>query len=223
MIATLLVPRRFALWTLANGTFPGALACIGIAIALSIIGAYDIATRTDVEDIVFGPTRSSAVDALIGAIGVERTSVLVYMLQQSFDVLVVASAATPIFLWLLGSSAMHASAALRGVRGRAYLPMIVVFAYAELCYQAPTSLTGLAFGSFGSGPGPQIASAVSILALVWFGMVVYRAIEIHYRVSGDRALGIFLVGAIAFYLVPFLLIIGVLIAIVLAAALLQYF
>src|SRR5207245_4003848 len=66
--------------------------------------------------IVFGSTRSAIVDTLLVAIGVERTAVLVYVLQRSFDALVVAAAITPIFLWLLGSSAIHAAARFRGVR-----------------------------------------------------------------------------------------------------------
>jgi len=163
------------------------------------------------------------VNALIGAIGVDRTSVLVYMLQRSFDALVVASAITPLFLWILGSSAMHAAARLRGVRGHAYLPMLVLFAYATVVYQVPTSAAGLLLGAFGSGPGPQVASIVSVVTLVWFGFVAFRGIELHYEVSADRALGIFVIGATVFYLVPLVLIVAALVAIVLAASLLQYF
>jgi len=222
-LAVLLSPRRFADWALRTGTFPQALVFIGLAMAFSIVGAYRLATTIRVEDLVFGPTRSSFVDTLIAAIGVDRTTVLVYMLERSFDVLVVASAITPLFLWLLGSSAMHAAARIRGIRGHAYLPMIVLFAYAEVGYQVPTSTAGILFGSIGAGPGPQLASAVSVVALAWFALVVYRGIEIYYGVSGERAIAIFLLGAIVFYIVPLILIVGALIAIVLAASLLEYF
>jgi hypothetical protein len=222
-LAVLLSPRRFAEWALRSGTFPQALVLIAVAMAFSIVGAYRLATTIRVEDLVFGPTRSSVIDALIGAIGVERTTVLVYMLERSFDVLVVASAITPLFLWLLGSSAMHAAARIRGVRGHAYLPMIVLFAYAEAGYQVPTSTAGILFGAFGSGLGPQLASAVSVIALAWFALVVYRGVESYYGVSGDRAIAIFLLGAIVFYIVPLILIVAALIAIVLAASLLEYF
>ena len=159
---------------------------------------------------------------LIDALGVERTSVLVYMLQRSFDALVVATALTPIFFWLLGSSAMHAAARLRGVRGHPYLPVIVLFAYAELVYQAPTSLADVLLGPLGP-PGPQIANLIGLVALVWFALVVLRGIELHYEVSSDRALAIFVIGALVFYLVPLVLIIVTLFAIVVAAAILQYF
>ena len=93
-LAVLLSPRRFADWALRTGTFPQALVFIGLAMAFSIVGAYRLATTIRVEDLVFGPTRSSFVDTLIAAIGVDRTTVLVYMLERSFDVLVVASAIT---------------------------------------------------------------------------------------------------------------------------------
>ena len=187
----------------------------------STAGAYRMATSIRVEDIVFGPTRSPAVDTLLAAIGVERTAVLVYLLQRSFDALVVASAITPIFLWLLGSSAMHAAARLRGARGHPFVPLLVLFAYAELVYQAPTSLAGIIFGALGAGA--QLATALSIVMLVWFGMVIYRGIELHYQVPGDRARAIFVMGALVFYLVPLVLIVGTLVAIVMAAAILEYF
>src|SRR6266511_4395395 len=144
-----------------------------------------MATSIRVEDIVFGPTRSPAIDTLLVAIGVERTSVLVYVLQRSFDALVVAAALTPIFLWLLGSSAIHAAARFRGARGRPYLPLLVLFGYAELFYQAPTSLAGIAFAG---SPFAVIGDVVSVVMLVWFALVVNRAIQLHYVVPGDQAL-----------------------------------
>jgi len=214
-------PRRFAAWALRTGSLPLALACIALAMIFSTAGAYRMATSIRVEDIVFGPTRSPAVDTLLGFIGVQRTSVLVYMLQRSFDALVVASALTPIFLWLLGSSAMHAAARLRGARGHPFIPLLVLFAYAELVYQAPTSLVGIIFGA--EGAGAQLASVLSLVMLVWFGFVIYRGIELHYDVPGDRARAIFVLGALVFYLVPLVLIVGALVAIVMAAAILQYF
>jgi hypothetical protein len=181
--------------------------------------AYVVSRTVRVEDLVFGPTRSPAIDTLVGVIGIERTAVLVYLLERSFDALVIASALTPIFLVLLGSSAMHAAARLRGLRGHPYRPFLLLFAYAELVYQIPTSLAAIQFTGSASG----IASAVSLLMLIWFAFVVHRGIKLHYDVSGDRALAILLIGAIVFYLLPLLLIGGTLVAIVVAAAVLQYF
>ena len=205
-------PRAFASWALQAGTFWG-LACVPIAMVFSTLSAYRLSQTVHVDDIVFGPTRSAIVDTLLVAIGVERTSVLVYVLQRSFDALVVAAALTPIFLWLLGSSAIHAAARFRGARGRPFLPLLVLFGYAELFYQAPTSLAGIAFAG---SPLAFIGDAVSVVMLVWFALVVHRAIQLHYGVPGDQALGIF-------YLLPLFLIAVLLVVVVVAAAILRYF
>jgi hypothetical protein len=212
-------PRPFAQWALSAPVFP-ALACVAFAMVFSTLGAYRLSQTVHVDDIVYGPTRSAIVDSLLVAIGVERTAVLVYVLQRSFDALVLAAALTPIFLWLLGSSAIHAAARFRGVRGRPYLPLLVLFGYGTLAYQLPTSLAGIAFAG---GPLAILADAVSVVMLVWLGLVVHRAIGLHYGVGPDRALGIFVLGAVAFYLLPLILIGVLLVAVVVAAAILQYF
>ncbi len=212
-------PRAFASWALGANTFWG-LACVPIAMVFSTLSAYRLSQAVHVDDIVFGPTRSAIVDALLLAVGVERTSVLIYVLQRSFDALIVAAALTPIFLWLLGSSAIHAAARFRGLRGRPYRPLLVLFGYAELLYQVPTSLAGIAFAG---GPLTIVADVVSVVMLVWFALVVHRAIQLHYGVPGDQALGIFLLGGIAFYLLPLIIIAILLVAIVVAAAILEYF
>ena len=58
---------------------------------------------------------------------------------------------------------------------------------------------------------------------MWFALVVHRAIEQHYGVPGDQALAILLLGGLAFYLLPLILIAVLLVAIVVAAAILRYF
>jgi hypothetical protein len=212
-------PRAFASWALGASTFWG-LACVPVAMVFSTLSAYRLSQTVHVDDIVFGPTRSAIVDTLLLAIGVERTAVLVYVLQRSFDALVVAAALTPIFLWLLGSSAIHAAARFRGVRGRPYKPLLVLFGYAELVYQVPTSLASIAFAG---GPFSGIVDVVSVAMLVWFALVVHRGIQLHYGVLGDTALAIFLLGGLAFYLLPLILIAILLVVIVVTAAILQYF
>jgi hypothetical protein len=212
-------PKAFASWALHANTFWG-LACVPIAMVFSMLSAYRLSQTVHVDDIVFGPTRSAIVDTLLLAIGVERTAVLVYVLQRSFDALVVAAALTPIFLWLLGSSAIHAAARIRGLRGRAYLPLLVLFGYAVLVYQLPTSLAGILFAG---GPLAAFADIISVAMVAWLALVVHRAIQLHYAVSGDKALAIFIIGGLAFYLLPLILIGILLVAIVVAAAILQYF
>src|SRR5438876_8312320 len=98
----------------------------------STVSAYRLSQSVHVDDIVFGSTRSAIVDTLLVAIGVERTAVLVYVLQRSFDALVVAAATTPIFLRLLGPCAIHAAARFRGVQRRRYPPLLVLFRHALL-------------------------------------------------------------------------------------------
>jgi hypothetical protein len=115
---------------------------------------------------------------------------------------------------------MHAAAGIRGVRGRTYLPLLVLFAYAELVYQVPTSVAGIAFAGGALAP---VTDVVSVVMLAWFGLVVFRGIERHYGVSGRPALAIFLLGGLVFYLLPLILIAATLVAIVVAAAVLQYF
>ena len=212
-------PRAFAAWGLHASAF-GGLASVPIAMVFSVLSAYRLSQTVHVDDIVFGPARSAVVDTLLVAIGVERTAVLVYVLQRSFDALVVAAALTPIFLWLLGSSAIHAAARFRGVRGRPYWPLLVLFGYAELVYQVPTSLAGIVFAG---GPFTSLADVISVVMLVWFALVVHRAIELHYSVGGDQAAAIFLIGGLAFYLLPLVVIGVLLVSVVVAAAILQYF
>jgi hypothetical protein len=212
-------PSAFAAWALGASTF-WSLACVALAMVFSTFSAYRLSQTVHVEDIVFGPTRSGVIDALLLAIGVERTAVLVYVLQRSFDALVVAAALTPIFLWLLGSSAIHAAARFRRVRGRPYRPLLVLFGYAELVYQAPTSLVGIVFPG---GPLRVVADVVSLVMLAWFALVVHRGIQLHYGVPARSALAIFLLGGLVFYLLPLILIGVSLVIIVLAAAILDYF
>src|SRR5207245_6540835 len=188
--------------------------------SFSSCSSYPLSQTVSFDVIVVGSSRSSIVDTLLVAIGVARTAVLVYVLQRSFDALVVAAAITPIFLWLLGSSAIHAAARFRGVRGRPYLPLLVLFGYAELVYQAPTSLAGIVFAG---GPFTGIADAVSVVMLVWFALVVHRAITLHYGVSGVHALAFFLIVVLRFYLLSVIFIVVLLVSIVVAAAILQYF
>jgi hypothetical protein len=96
----------------------------------------------------------------------------------------------------------------------------VLFGYAELAYQAPTSLTGIAFAG---GPFAVVADVASIVMLVWFALVVHRGIQLHYGVPDDEARWIFLVGALVFYLLPLILIAILLVVVVVAAAILEYF
>jgi hypothetical protein len=85
----------------------------------------------------------------------------------------------------------------------------------------PTAISaGIAFAG---SPLAGLADAISVVMLVWLAFVVHRAIEMHYGVAGDQALAIFIIGGLAFYLLPLILIGILLVAIVVAAAILEYF
>src|SRR5207249_8610925 len=101
-------------------------------------------------------------------------------------------------------------------------PVVILFAYAELAYQVPTSTAGMIFG-FGRGLGPSLASAVGVVMFLWLAAVAYRGIELHYGVTGGRTLEVFLIAGALFYLLPGLLIVAAFVAIIIAAAVLEYF
>jgi hypothetical protein len=221
-LRTIYWPRRFAATLLARGSLLGSLVCIAVAMAFSTVAAYRIAQTVRFEELVFGPGRSPAIDALLNTIGRDRTAVVVYLFERSFDLLIIASALTPLFFWLLGSSAVHAAARLQGVRGRLYLPILLLFAYAALAYEVPVATATILLGA-GPGPGESLSGAISLVMLLWFAAVAYRGIELHYGVSGGRALMIFVIAIVLFYLLPAALIIAAIISIVVAAAVLEYF
>ena len=205
---------------LAHGTLPVAIALVALATALSSLAAIRVSQEVRVDELLFGERRSAAIDLLLTLLGTERTSVVVYLVQRSFDAVVVATGATPIFVWLLGSSAVHASARLAGLR-RDYLPLLVLFGYATALTRIPADAASAALGVDG-GPVPQLAGLVGALSLVWLGAIVWRAIQSHYVVSGGRALSVLIVAIVLFYLVPLALILVAAVAIVLAAIVLEY-
>ncbi len=214
-------PRSGTALVLQNGRFLVAAALVTIATVFAEIAASRFASEVHSEDLFFAQTRSPFVSLLLGAVGVERTTVIIYLLQRAFDAVVVAIAITPLFIWLLGSSAVHAAARLQGIK-RPYLPMLVLFGYASALTRIPSDLATIALGT-GRGAGAQVAQLVGSAALVWLGVLAFRGIQSHYAVAGGRAVVIFVVSIVFFYLVPLLLIVAAAVAIVVAAVVLEYF
>lgn len=197
-----------------------ALFLVGVATALSSMVAYRTLTQTSVDDLFFGPARHPFVVFMLDALGRDRTSVIVYLVQRSFEAVVVATALSPLFVWLLGSSAVHASARLAGIV-RPFAPLLVLFAYATALTLVPADAATLALGDI-----PAAASAASLIGLVclaWLALITYRGIETHYAVSGARAFRILAVALVLFYVVPLALIVLAALGIVLAAIVLGYF
>lgn len=214
-------PRAGVAAVLEHGSGPVALSLIALTTALSALVATRIANEVRVDDLFFGPTREPIVQLAIDQLGPERTAVVIYLAQRSFDALVVATAIAPLFVWLLGSSAVHASARLAGVR-RPYRPLLVLFAYATALALIPADLASLALG-VGQAPGARIASAIGYVGLGWLGLIVFRGIERHYAADRDRAVRILVVAIVLFYVVPVLLIVLAGVSIIVAALVLGYF
>lgn len=198
-----------------------ALVLMTVACVTSALVAVRIGTETDVNELFFAGTREPLVQVMIDALGPQRTAVVLYLVQRSFDAVVVATAISPLFYWLLGSTAIHASARLAGAR-RPYRPMLLLFAYAAPLTLVPANLATLALG-VGRGVGPQIASLVSIACLVWLLYIAHRAIRAQYGVTRDVATRILAIAVGVFYLLPLVLIVSAAVAIIVAAVLLEYF
>lgn len=198
-----------------------ALVLLVIATITSTLVAARIGAVRDVNELFFAGTRQPLVQTMIDTLGPQRTAVVLYLIQRSFDAVVVATAFSPLFYWLLGSTAIHASARLAGAR-RPFAPLLLLFAYATALTLVPGNIATLALG-IGPGLGPQLASFISVTCLLWLLFIAHRAIQAHYEVKGERALRILIVALVAFYLIPLVLIVGAAVAIIIAAVILDYF
>jgi hypothetical protein len=158
---------------------------------------------------------------MLQTIGTERTAVVIYLVQRSFDAVLVATAVTPIFVWLLGSSAVQASARLAGIR-RPYLPLLVLFGYAAALTLIPANAATLVLGT-GATVGSQVAQLIGLACLVWLGVIAYRGVRAYYAVDPGHATRILVVALVLFYLVPLMVIVGAAISIIVAAVVLGYF
>lgn len=214
-------PRAGVPAVLERGTLFFAIVLVGVTTVLSAALAYRTLTETTVNELFFGPTRHPLVGLMLDALGRERTSVILYLVERSFEAVVTVSALSPLFVWLLGSTAVHASARLAGIT-RPFGPLFVLFAYATALTVVPADAASLALGS-GPGIAGTISSVVTLVCLAWLLVITYRAIESHYAVAGGRAFGILVVAVVLFYLVPFALIVLAAVAIVVAAVALGYF
>lgn len=214
-------PKTGVRLVLTSGNALVAFVLMTIASVASAAAASRVAAATDVNDLFFAQTRQPWVQAMIDQLGPDRTAVILYLIQRSFDAVIIATAISPLFVWLLGSSAIHASARLGGIR-RPYGPFLVFFAYATALTLVPASIATLLFGA-GAARGAGIAGAIGWACLLWLGVIAFRAIQAHYEVSGDKAVRILVIAIVLFYLVPLVLIVLAAVAIVLAAIVLNYF
>jgi len=191
-------PRAGVAAVLARPSAVLAFALMVLASLTATFAAVRIGSETDVNALFFAGTREPLVQAMIDALGPERTAVVLYLVQRTFDAIVFATAISPLFYWLLGSTAIHASARIAGIR-RPYWPLLLLFAYATALTLIPANLATLLLG-VGKSPGASIASLVGIVCIGWLLVIALRAIEAHYGVARDRAVRILVVAVVFFYL-----------------------
>jgi hypothetical protein len=214
-------PSAGAPIVLARGRLLSAVLLVLAATCVSGLGALRISGETYLDDLFFGATRHPVISAMLQTLGTERTAVVIYLVQRSFDAVLVATAVTPIFVWLLGSSAVQASARLAGIR-RPYLPLLVFFGYAAALALIPANAATLALGT-GATLGAQIAQLIGLACLVWLAVIAYRGVRAYYAVDQRGATRILIVALVLFYLVPLILIVGAAVSIIVAAVILGYF
>lgn len=218
-LALLTSPRTAAPAVLRDGRLAVAALLVAGATALSVINTVLFAGQVAVEEVMFGPGRSPAVGVLLDLLGRDMTSVVLYLFQSSWTALLAVGALAPALVWLLGSTAVHAAARLNGIR-RPFLPMLVLFGYAVGLTRPAADLAALAGGP--QGPAAALGQLIGLAATVWLGVIVWHAARAHYDLPGGRALTLLVVALVFFYLVPITLILLALVAILVAAVVLEY-
>ena len=211
-----MLSQRLRAWVdriLRSGSLLAAVVLMAAATVLAAAAAARFAESVPFEDIVYGERRNPAITALLDSLGREYTAVIVYLLQRSWSALIVVTALTPLFFWVLGSSAVHAAARLAGVRGP-FGPLFVLFGYASAMARIPADLATLFL--------PALAGAIGGLTTLGFGAMAWHALQAHYGLTGQRAVTTLLVALVLFYAVPLAVILGAVVAILIAAVVLEY-
>lgn len=213
-------PRLGAAAVVRDGRLVFATLVVAVATLISTAHAIRFAAEVPVEDVVFGPERSPIIGTLLATIGRDLTSVVVYVIERAWDALLVATALSPALIWILGATAIHAAARLAGTR-RPFLPVFVLVGYATGLTRPLADLAGLVFGA--RGAGAPVAQLLGTVALAWLGVILWNGVRVHYAASGGRALTILLVALVLFYLAPLTLILLAIVAVLVAAVVLEYF
>ncbi|MBI2324950.1 MAG: hypothetical protein HYU87_08320 [Chloroflexi bacterium] len=212
-------PRAGVPAVLASGRVSTAVVLVAIAEVLAGSNALRFASEVPVEEVMFGETRTGPVAILIATLGRDLAAILLHLLERAWDGVVVASALGPLFIWLLGASAIHAAARLNGV-ARPIGPMFVLHGYATGLMRPVGDAAALLLGP--RGVGAAVAQLIGAAAIVWLGVIVWYGIRSYYGVTGGRALTILVAALVLFYVVPLALIVIAVVAIVIAAFVLEY-
>ena len=196
------------------------MALVLAATAVAAVNAARFAADVPVAGILYGDTRSPAIVSLIDTLGRDRAAIIGYLIEQVWAALIVVTAFSPLFVWLLGSTAVHAAARIDGMR-RPLRPMLIFFGYVTALTRIPADGAAALLGS-GQSAGAPVAQLIGTACLLWLAVIVWRAIEIHYALPPGRAAIVFLIAVVLFYLVPLALIVSAGIAILIAAIVLDY-
>ncbi len=220
LLALVRSPREGAAGVLRGGRLSGALALVAVATAISILQVLRFAGEVAVEDVMFGRGRSPLVGVLLALLGRDLTSVVLYLFQRSWPALLAVTALSPLFIWVLGATAVHAAARLAG-QARPMRPMLVFVGVATGLTRPVADLAALALGT--RGPAGAVVGIAGALALLWLGILVWHGIRAHYAVDPGRASTILVLAVALFYLAPVTLILLAVVAILAAAIVLEYF
>jgi hypothetical protein len=213
-------PRDGVRMVLARGSPLVSSFAVLFACAVAMLNAARLAGSTNIDEFLFGPSRSPVVTLLLETMGTTRTTVVVYLAQQVWVPLILLTAMAPLFVWVLGASAVHAAASLAEAR-RHFNPLFVFFGYVTALALVPAGLTSLLLRAERGSPVAAIDQLVGFALFAWLGFLVYRGVEAYYDVAPSRAFTILLVALTLFYLVPLVLIAAAAVAIVVAAVFLQ--
>lgn len=191
-----------------------------LSTAVAAASAARFAGDVPVGSVLYGDTRSPAIATLIDVLGRDRAAIVGYLIEQAWTAVIVVTAFSPLLVWVLGATAVHAAARLDGLR-RPFRPILVLLGYATALTRIPADGAAALFGS-GRSAGAPIAELIGLACLVWLAVIVWRGIEAHYGLAGVRALVVLTIAVVVFYVVPLILIVVAVVAILIAAVVLNY-
>jgi hypothetical protein len=220
LIALIRSPRRGVPMILANGRLSVAVGLVLLATAVAAVSAARFAADVPVASVLYGDDRSPAIGTLIDALGRDRAAIIGYLIEQAWTAVIVVTAFSPLLVWILGATAVHAAARLDRVR-RPLRPMFVLLGYATAVTRIPADGAAAILGS-GKTTGAQIAQLIGTACLVWLAFITWRGIEAHYALPPRRAFIVLVFAIVVFYVVPLVLIIASVVVLVIAAVVLEY-
>jgi len=220
LLALLRSPRLGAAAVLANGRLSVAVGLVIASTAVAAVSAARYAADVPASSFLYGDTRSPLVTTLIDLLGRDRAAIIGYLIEQVWTAVIVVTALSPLLVWILGSTAVHAAARLDGAR-RPFRPTLVLFGYATALTRIPADGASALLGS-GKTAGAQVAQVIGTACLIWLGIIVWRAIEAHFALTSRRAAIVLGIAIVLFYLAPLVLILAAFVAILVAAIVLDY-